>query len=117
MAELDAEDGRLQGVEAEVAADERVIVFRFRAVHAQHAELFRLFGVLRGDQAAVARRAEVLRGEEAEAAVLAHRAGPAALVLGADRLGRILDHRQVVTLGDVHDRIHVGALRRRDGPG
>ena len=41
---------------------------------------------------------------------MADAAGLAALVGGADRLACILDHGQVVALGELEDRVHVDAL-------
>ena len=103
--------GGLQGVEAEIAADERCDSIsassRGREARGASPPARRLSD---GHQAAVAGGAEVLRGEEAEAAVVAHRARPPPLVLGADGLGGVLNHDQAATPGDVQDRVHLGAL-------
>ena len=73
------------------------------------------------DHAAIAGRAEILRREEREAAVVADRAGAASLVLGADRLRGVLDDDQTVLAAIVHHRVHVGHLavqvHRHDRPG
>ena len=108
--QLDVEDGRLQGVQAEVAADELVEVGRSRAVDAQELQPVVEGGVVGQDHAGVAEGAQVLGGEEGEAAHVADRAAAAALVLGADGLGAILDDRDMAAPGDLHDGIHVGHL-------
>jgi hypothetical protein len=72
------------------------------------------------DHAGIAERAEVLRGIKAEAAHRTQGAGALAEVLGADGLGGVLDQRQIVTLRDMPQGIHVHALakqmHRHDGP-
>ena len=77
---------------------------------AQQLGLVRQRRIIGRDHAAVAEGAEVLRREKAEAAEVSDGAGAAPLVLRADRLRAVLDHVQVVPLGDRHNRIHVGHL-------
>ena len=88
---------------------------------AQQVHLFRQHVVIGDDRPAVAERAEVLGREEREATQIAHGAGPAALVFGADGLGRIFDHYQAAALCDRQDRVHFGTLteqvHRHDGAG
>ena len=111
----------MQGVEAEVAADQGVVVFWFRAVGAENPQFLGHRVVAGGDQSAVARRTQVFRREETKTTVAADGAGPAALVLRADRLGGVLDDRYPTPVGDGHDRVHLRALAvkmdRQDGLG
>ena len=64
--QLDAQDRRLQLVEARVVADVLVGHLVVRAVEAQHPRRLRDGVVVRRDRAAVAEAAEVLGGKEAE---------------------------------------------------
>jgi hypothetical protein len=73
------------------------------AVRAELAHLLREIGVGRHDSAAVAERAEVLRGIEREAAGDAERAGRAAVDPEAVRLRCVFDHRQA-ELEQLRDR-------------
>ncbi len=90
-------------------------------MHAQTLHALRPLGVAGDDHAGVAVGAEVLGRIEAETAHTAETAGALALVLGAERLGSVLDEDQVVALGDVPERLHVGALAEQvddeDGAG
>ena len=88
---------------------------------AQAGHARRPFRVAGHDHAGVAIGAQVLGRIEAEAADAAQAAGALALVFRADRLGGVLDDRQIVPFGDAPDRLHVGALAeqvdRQDGSG
>ncbi len=64
MAQLHAKDGRLQCIEAEISADNGMMVLGLHAVHAQHAQLVVERGVLRNGHAAVAETSEVLARKE-----------------------------------------------------
>ena len=59
VAEFDAQEGRLQFVQAGVQAGHFVVITFLRTVIAQHADLFRQFAVVGGDCARVAESAEV----------------------------------------------------------
>ena len=98
----------VERVEAEVAPDQPMVVLRLRAVRAQPHQEVGAPRIVGDDHPAVPRRAEVLRGEEREAAVVPHRPGLAPLVRGADRLGGVLDHDEAVGLGHPHHRVHLG---------
>ena len=65
MAQLDAEEGGLEGVEAAVVARDLVDVFEVGAVVAQPAQARGELGIVGGDGTAVAEGAEVLAGIEA----------------------------------------------------
>lgn len=71
------------------------------------------------DRATVAVAAEGLTREEARAADVAQVAALAPLVFSAKALGSILDHDQIVTVGDRINLIHIGRLSvkadRHDG--
>ena len=108
--ELDAQDGGVDRVESEIAADDLVVIFRMRAVPAQEADLVGQGAVLSDHGPAVAEAAEVLRREKRIAADRPHRSGPASSVFRANRLGGVLDDRQIVPPRDVENRIHLGAL-------
>src|SRR5437879_12001948 len=89
--ELHAEHRRLQLIEPEIPADERVVVLWLPAVHAQHLAALGERRILGDAHAGIAEGAEVLRGKEREAPDVAEAAGALALgVRRADRLRRIL---------------------------
>ena len=109
--ELDQQHGGLQLVDAEVPTDQRVVVLRLHAVHAQHAKLCGKRVIVRHAHARIAEGAEILGREERQAADVANAAGSAPRrVFRADRLGGILDERQIVPACKRHQRIHVGRL-------
>ena len=110
MPQFGQDDRGLEGVEAEIAADDLVVVLGPRAVRPQAHQLVGALRVVGDDHAAVAGRAEVLGREEGEAAVMADRAGAAAFVLRADRLGGVFDDHKPVLLRDLHHGVHVGHL-------
>ena len=68
MRQLHVQDGRLQRVDAKVAADVAVVVLRTHSVHAIIEQLLGERVIVGGDRAGVAERAEILRREEREAA-------------------------------------------------
>ena len=127
--QLHAQHRGLQRVEAEVGADQVMVVLRLHAVIANQPQLVRQRRVGRGDEAAVAERAEVLAREEREAADRAPCCRPA----GRDTcsrspaprprspamprcVGRVEDRRQLGRLAEqVHRDDRLGARRdRRD---
>src|SRR5215469_14841095 len=77
-------------------------------------------GVVGGQHAPVAESPQVLAGEEAEAASPADAAGAALAIFGANRLGRILDDRNLAPAGENRDGVHVGTAAEQvygnDGP-
>src|SRR5258708_21354590 len=101
--ELDLQDRGLDGVQTEVAAHHFVIVLGIRAVVSQDTHLLRQGRIVSHDRSAIAERPEVFRRKEREAANRAHRAGAAALVFGADRLGGVLDDRQALALANIEN--------------
>src|SRR4051812_25788853 len=100
-------------IEAEVAADDLVVVFRMRAMPAQKADLVGKGTILRDDRAAVAEAAEVLRRENRITADRAHRPGAAALVFRADRLGGVFDDGQLMLVSNIKNRVHLGTLPKQ----
>src|SRR5205823_4121563 len=102
MAELDAEQPRLDCVEAIVEALDLVLVLACLAVVAQHPALYGDAFVIRRHCPGLAEGAQIFAGIEAECRRSAHRAGhtPAALPPGiifrAVRLAGIFDDDQVV---------------------
>ena len=121
MAELDAQDGGLEGVEPGVEADFLVVVLGFHAVDAQAFQDMGQGLVGGGHHAAVAEAAQVLRRVEAEGRGVAQGAGGAALVAGAYGLGRVFEDDQAAVPGQCQDGVHVGGLAvevdRDDGAG
>ena len=77
--------------------------------------------VVAGEQDATLAAVEVLAGLEGKHADVSERADTPPFVLGSVGVGRVLDDRQVVTPGDVHDGVHVGRQTAQvdgdDGPG
>ena len=111
MRQLHVEHRGLDLVEPEIAADELVVVLRLHAVHAQLHELRGQRFVVGDAGAGITEGAEVLGGEERQAADVADGAGaPALRVFGADGLRGIFDDAQAVTARDLHDARHVGHL-------
>ena len=109
--ELHAQHHRLQLIEPEVPADERVVVLGFPAMHPQDRHALRERRVVRDAHAGIAEGAQVLGGEEGQAADLTEAAGALVLrVLGSYGLRRILDDLQSVAPRALHERRHVGHL-------
>ena len=79
-------------------------------VAAQHLDSFVHPLVARDDHPAIAAAAEVLGGEEAEAAGDPKGSHPSAPVCRSDRLGTIFDDGNRVFVGDSHDGVHVARL-------
>jgi hypothetical protein len=73
------------------------------------ANLARERAIVGRDEPAIAERAEVLARKEREARCRAHRAGLTATIGCANRLTRVLDHRNASTPRDLEDRIHLRA--------
>src|SRR5688572_30891318 len=110
MAKLHSKNRALDAVHAVVEAAILVFVARFLAPRTQQPDLLRDLWITRHDRAAFTVGAEILAWVKAETADLSDRSAPLALVLGAVRLTRILDHHQTVLSGDRHDWIHVRRL-------
>jgi hypothetical protein len=109
--QLDHEHGRLQLVEPEVASDERVVVLRFAAVHAQNAHALVQSTIIGDARTRVAECAEVFRREEREATDIADAAGaPAVRERRTDGLRGILDDGKPVLARQLHERAEVGHL-------
>ena len=93
--ELDEQHRRLQLVQAEVAADQSVEVFRLAAVHAQDPMRSREPARCSDAHAGVAERAEILCREERQTTDVADAArAPPVRERGADRLSRVFDDRE-----------------------
>src|SRR5215213_1918102 len=92
--QLDAQERRLERVQAPVEALHDVDVLLPLAVVAQHANRVPESGVAGHDRAAVAERPEVLRLVEAEGRRVPERAGTAAPVAGAMSLACVLDDEE-----------------------
>ena len=111
MLQLHVEHRGLDLIEAEIAADERVVVLRLAAVHAQDFQALGERGIVGHAHAGIAECAEVLGGKERKAADVAEAAAALALrIFRADRLRGIFDHLQAVSPRDLHERAHVGDL-------
>ena len=104
------QDGRLQLVESRVDARLLMVIAIRLAAVSQPADALREPAIVGDDRAAIAKRAEILGGIEAECSSHPDRAdGPAA---GGRqmRLAAVLDDGEVVARGDALDRGHVGGL-------
>ena len=110
IAELDAKDGGLDGIESRVEADLVVMVLGLHAMDPQPSQGSAQEWVIGRHHPTIAEAAQVLGGVEAERGGLAEPAGPASLVGRTDRLGGILQHEQAVMPRDLVDRVHVGGL-------
>ncbi len=86
------------------------MVLPLRTPVAQHADRPRVLGIVGDDHPALAVRAKVLSGIEAEAAHVSQAPGPTPFVLGTVRLTGIFDHHQAVPPGDLQDGVHVSRL-------
>ena len=93
LAEEDAEHGGLELVEARVVADQLERLLVARAVEAEQADGLGERRVLGGDEPAVAEREQVLGREEAERRGGAHGADAPVADARAERLRRVLEHR------------------------
>ena len=117
--QLDAQQGGLQRIEAEVAADHLVKVLGAATMSAHQARAVGERIVFGGEQAGIAESAEVLRRKEREAAELADGPDLFALEAGAEGLCGILDDGQAVGRGDGREGAHVGRqpeqVYRQDG--
>ena len=96
VAELDLEDGGLDGVEAGVPADLVVVVAAAHAVGAEDAGVVVDGGGGGGDEAGVAHGAEIFGGVEAEGGGVAEGAGGSAVPGGSEGLGGVFDEEEVV---------------------
>jgi hypothetical protein len=107
--QLHVQHRRLHLIEAMVEAFDFMDVFARLAPVPQKPQAVRQIGPAGGDSAAFAAGPEVLAGIEAEAAEVAARAGPEAILVSrAVCLGGVLDHHQAVGAGDGADGAHVG---------
>ena len=87
MRQLGRDHRSLEGIKAEVAADQLVVVLRLGPVGSEDAELVGPLQILCNDHPAIPCAPQILRGEETQAAVMAHRPGTAARVLRRRLLG------------------------------
>jgi hypothetical protein len=110
VAELDGEDGGLEGVEAGVPADFVVEVTLAHAVGAEHGGALGEVGVAGGDETGVTEGGEVLGRVEAEGGDVSEGSGGDALPLRAEGLGGVFDELEVVVGGEGGEGGHVRAL-------
>src|SRR5258708_3110375 len=94
MAQLYAQNCRLDFVEAAVPAGFAAPIFFCLAVIAQRSNAPPEFRRIRHDHSRVAVRAQIFRGVKTEARGVAERAGPPAFVGRADGLSVVLDYRK-----------------------
>jgi len=107
MAQLDAEDGGLDFVEAAVPAGLGAAIFFGLAVVAKGTNARGEFGRIGYDHAGVTVGAEIFCGIKTNASGVAERASAAAFVGCADGLGVVFDDGQVAGFGEGEDGVHV----------
>ena len=117
VAQIDAQDGGLQGVEAGVATDGAVVVLGRLTVVGQTADALSQLAIGGEDGAPVAIAGQRLGGEEGRRADVGDGARLACAAVGRDivgteRLGVVLDDAQLVLLGHAQDRVHVARLAK-----
>ena len=117
VAQVDAQDGGLQGVEAGVATDGAVVVLGRLTVVGQTADALSQLAVGGEDGAPVAIAGQRLGGEEGRRADVGDgsclaRAAVGRDIVGTERLGVVLDDAQLVLLGHAQDRVHVARLTK-----
>ena len=121
VGQLHVEHRCLDGVEAAVVTEGRVQVAARHAVHRQLTHGLGQAFVAAGERTAIPCAAEVLGGEEAEAAHIAPAAHGLAGPAGAGGLGAVFHHLEAVALGDgAHPRhVHRAAeqVHRDEGLG
>src|SRR5262249_21681193 len=102
-AQLDAERGGLNRVEARVDADRVMAVLRVLAVRAEQFDFIRQRVVACRDESAVADAAQILRRKKRIAAEIAYRARGLAAGARAERLRRVLDDADAMFVGERGD--------------
>ena len=107
MGQLHRQHGGLDRIEATVVTQIGVQVAARHPVHCQLAHPLGQLGIAAGHRTAIAGTAEVLGGEETEAAGIAPAAHRPSGPVGAAGLGAVLDHQQSVGGGDRVDALHV----------
>ena len=115
VAQVDAQDGGLQGVEAGVATDGAVVILGRLTVVGQTADALSQLAVGGEDSAPVAIAGQRLGGEEGRRADVGDgacltRAAVGRDIVGSERLGVVLDDAELILLGHAQDRIHVARL-------
>ena len=105
MRQLDRQRRRLELVQTRDGRLTLADVLLAPAIHAQRPRAFGHLRVAGEDRAAVAERAEVLGRVEAERGRVAEGANTLARVLGAVRLGAILEHLEPVRSRALHDLV------------
>lgn len=109
--QLDRQHRGLQRIDAEIAADEGMMIFGLATVHAQHTQVLGELWILRRTHARVAEGTEVLGRKKRQAPDCAHAASPLACRgVGADGLRSVLDDRQREFPRDRPERLHGCAL-------
>src|SRR5215207_5719824 len=119
MLELYAQEGGLHFIQARVVAFDLVIIFHFGTIITQGSNLVCQNIIVCGDGTGIAQRAQVLSRIETESRRMTKTAALSPLVTGTLSLGGILDHLQVISLGECQQRIHIRRLpvkmNRQDG--
>src|SRR6266851_2996039 len=106
-------DHCLKRIEPRIAAHENDAIAILEAVVAQSPEMRRKVIVVGDDHAPVRPDIQVLERMKRETSRAAKSTGLLAGDIAEDALARILDHRQIVLLGNLHEGRHVGHLPRK----
>src|SRR5713226_7470039 len=107
MAQLDAQDGGLDFIEAAVPARLAAQIFYRLAMIAQGSNARRKFSGIRNDHSRVAVRAQIFRGVKTEAGNVAERAGAPTFVRCADGLRVVFDYWELARFCERDDGVHV----------
>src|SRR5579859_6786994 len=105
MAQLYAQNGGLQRMQAAVGADHFVEIFFLAAMDTQHLKTLGNRGVVGGKHAAITCASQIFRREKAEAAIITKSAREAAGVARADRLRGVFNDDEIARVRDGHDGV------------
>ncbi len=103
MRELNTQYRSLKRIQPAVDAYAIVIVLLFCTMRSQSPERLRDFGVVRREQAPVARPAKVLGRIKTEATDLTKAPCPSPAILGANSLSRVFYHRDIESRSQLVD--------------
>src|SRR5688572_9803754 len=111
IAQLDFQDGCLQGIEAEIPSNHPMMVFRLRSLETENAEPFRQRLIIGNHHSSVAKTTQILAGEEGETTCDSHAPGSATIpILRSDGLRRVLHNSQIMACRDLKNGIHLSTL-------
>src|SRR5919108_5673500 len=120
MRQLHAQNRCLNSIQAAVCPELIVIIALHTPVVSQPPHVLGVVGIARCNQSRVAVSAQVLGRVKAEGGSNSQRSRPPPAPSRSDRLGRILDDRNLELLGEFLKGIHVGTLpvqvNRQYGP-